>query len=281
MEAHIMNLYRIMKSDGEKRQSEWRLLFKQASSYGISKERVKYLIDNPHKAMTLPVEDFKELSMRIFDYAMMICIDKKIKHREIEIFKRILQDLGISNGETIKSYIEFGVDFVKNALYAESTPDFDKFINEINNSKELNHDNLGIKIASSANLYVAPENIKLEMPPLEKTLYTFFLLHPKPILIKKMVDHIDDMCIIYHEIKPTTDPEEIKIKLEEQWQHQRIFGKLSKIKREILNKLVNYTTVDSLLIQGSRNQPYTVTVPDSQLIIENSTLSGLYSRYRN
>jgi hypothetical protein len=118
------------------------------------------------------------------------------------------------------------------------------------------------------------------MPPLEKTLYTFFLLHPKPVLIKEMIDHIDDMCIIYQQIKPTADPQETKARLEDQWQNHRIYEKLAKIKRNILNEFVNYTTVDSLLIQGSRNKPYAVGIPDSKISIENPIISSLYSKYR-
>ena len=280
MEAHIINLYDIIMSDGEAHPRELELLYAIAERQDIDRERVEFLIHHPHLALTKPVEDFEQLCMRLFDYAQVVCVDHKIRTVELRVLKQILRDLGVKEEETINEYMRFAVDYFLNC---SKNPNCNlgvaDFMAKLCASNMMNQSALEVVISQDGDLRVMPGPIQIDMPILEKTIYFFFLIYPRRIRIKDMVDHLDVLATIYGILKPGRDPLLARKSLESQWVDNGIHEKLSKIKRIMLNQLVKFKELEMLLIRGDRGGDFGVEVPKQLIHIEHPKLRVLNAAF--
>lgn len=193
----------------------------------------------------LPPEQPEDKADLLFDKDMELLIDtvaSQIQYIKEKGFLSILvQKVGI---ELLKNTIEW---------QSTSTPGLSRILVD----QEMN--------------IIFPEynNICLELPPIEKALYLFFLKQPKPILLKHLINYKDEIFDIYIQNAYYDDLNKLKEHIERllDTRDNSINEKLSKIKNNVL-KCINPLVAHHYYITGKRGEGKSISLPKNMIIWE-------------
>lgn len=94
--SHFLNLFSLAISDSEVSAKELELLYSIGIENGVSKDKVDFLIDNPHKVKFVKPTSIDDNIEQLFDFCRMILADQKVDVREIMFFKSLASRLDIS-----------------------------------------------------------------------------------------------------------------------------------------------------------------------------------------
>ena len=112
LQSHFLNLYTVALSDTEVDTEELEFLYKFGEERGIKKDKIDYIIENPHKVRFNVPENIFEKVEHLYDFAYMIIADNRIDPREIDIFKKLCKRYRFKE-ENIPDIIEFLLEEAK------------------------------------------------------------------------------------------------------------------------------------------------------------------------
>lgn len=119
-----------------------------------------------------------------------------------------------------------------------------------------------ITISATGNINLEEYNKIINMPELWKTIYIFFLRHPEGILLVNIGNYSDELKEIYKKCRPTATVEMVNSAIANLVHHDgaSFNQKRSRINRTITD-LLKEPRSQHYIIDGSRNQPYSIRIP--------------------
>jgi hypothetical protein len=112
-------------------------------------------------------------------------------------------------------------------------------------------------------------NIEIEMSPLPKTLYLFFLKHPNGIMLHDLVDHKKELLAIYNKITNSSEPTEIIKRIDDMvdMTNNSINEKCSRIKEAFVSK-IDDSLAQYYYVNGKRGAPKKVLIPTNLVVFK-------------
>ncbi|GAB4129492.1 MAG: hypothetical protein OHK0045_15760 [Raineya sp.] len=127
-----------------------------------------------------------------------------------------------------------------------------------------------IKVTKDYQIYLPEyDNIYLDLAPLEKTLYLFFLKNSKKILLKNLVEYKQELMEIYRKVAYYDDLDKLESNIDRllDTRENSINEKLSRIKNTVL-KLVNPWFAQYYYITGRRGEGKHISLPKNMIVWE-------------
>lgn len=112
-------------------------------------------------------------------------------------------------------------------------------------------------------------NIEIEMSPLPKTLYLFFLKQPNGIMLHDLVDHKKELLAIYNKITNSSEPTEIIKRIDDMvdMTNNSINEKCSRIKEAFVSK-IDDSLAQHYYVNGKRGAPKKVSIPSNLIVFK-------------
>lgn len=113
------------------------------------------------------------------------------------------------------------------------------------------------------------DNLEIEMTPLPKALYLFFLKHPEGVMLHDLVDHKKELLSIYGNITNSSSTREIRKRIDDMTDisNNSINEKCSRIKEAFVLKIAE-GLAQNYYITGSRGEVKRISLP-KELILFN------------
>lgn len=99
--SHFLNLFSLAISDSKVSIQEIELLYKIGIENGMDKDKIDYLIENPHKVKFIKPETLDEMITQLYDFCRMIISDEKVDVRETILYRSLTSQFGISGDKSM------------------------------------------------------------------------------------------------------------------------------------------------------------------------------------
>lgn len=99
----VLILYTIALSDNEFHGKEIEYIKNLGLSYGISEERIEFIISNPHKILQVDPDTSYEKMLFAYSMCELLYADKKVDPREVNVLRRFLDVLGMKKVDELSA----------------------------------------------------------------------------------------------------------------------------------------------------------------------------------
>ena len=121
-----------------------------------------------------------------------------------------------------------------------------------------------LQLAPDARILLTDYKKEVQMLPIDKVVYIFYLRHPEGISIKSLADHKEELMALYARVlgkAELTDKQKASVeRLCDPWDNS-INEKLSRIRKSFCAE-VHESVADKYVIQGERGAPRTITLDE-------------------
>lgn len=116
--SHIKNLVALILADGVIEKDELDLVFKIATTAGISPQEFKRILDRPDSISFFPPESFMERVEQLYDMVLVMMVDGNINPNEVAVCQITAKSLGFKH-EIVAKIVADVIDSVAKGLALE------------------------------------------------------------------------------------------------------------------------------------------------------------------
>ena len=127
-----------------------------------------------------------------------------------------------------------------------------------------------LEVTPDARILLTDYGQEVQMLPIDKVVYIFYLRHPEGISIKSLADHKEELMVLYARVlgkAELTDKQKASVeRLCDPWDNS-INEKLSRIRKSFCAE-VHESVANHYIIQGSRGADRTITLDEELIVAE-------------